>query len=154
MSPQALFGVDESGFRAGQPGCPGFGAGGIVSILARCYDGRVKTNITAAAQQMSRTTSFRLFLQQELARRCSRNSQYSLRSFALQLDKDHSTLSQLLRQLQRRFGLRASHEFEVRELSGKSLFRSDRLGSQSLPMPNEAILGIRLHNMQKLFLNF
>jgi len=46
---------------------------------------------------MFRTTSFRLFLQQELARRCSRNSQYSLRSFALQLDKDHSTLSQLLR---------------------------------------------------------
>lgn len=57
----------------------------------------MKTNITAVAHQRSSSTSFRLFLQQELAHRCSRNPQYSLRSFALQLDKDHSTLSQLLR---------------------------------------------------------
>ena len=42
-------------------------------------------------------TSFRLFLQSELARRCTRNSQYSLRAFALHLDVDHSTLSQWLR---------------------------------------------------------
>jgi len=36
-------------------------------------------------------TSFRLYLQSELARRCARNSQYSLRAFALHLDLDHST---------------------------------------------------------------
>jgi uncharacterized protein (TIGR02147 family) len=43
------------------------------------------------------TSSFRLFLQTELARRCAGNAQYSLRSFAHQLNVDHSTLSQLLR---------------------------------------------------------
>ena len=42
-------------------------------------------------------TSFRLLLQSELAQRCSRNPQYSLRSFALQLGVDPSTLSQWLR---------------------------------------------------------
>jgi DNA-binding transcriptional regulator YdaS (Cro superfamily) len=42
-------------------------------------------------------TSFRLLLQSELARRCSRNPQYSLRSFAHQLGVDPSTLSQWLR---------------------------------------------------------
>ncbi|MBV9960482.1 MAG: TIGR02147 family protein [Acidobacteria bacterium] len=42
-------------------------------------------------------SGFRLYLQTELARRCSHNRQYSLRSFALQLDVDHSTLSQVLR---------------------------------------------------------
>ena len=41
--------------------------------------------------------SFRLFLQSELARRCARNAQYSLRAFALHLSVDHSTLSQWLR---------------------------------------------------------
>lgn len=40
---------------------------------------------------------FRQLLQTELARRCSGNSQYSLRAFARDLDTDHSTLSQLLR---------------------------------------------------------
>jgi uncharacterized protein (TIGR02147 family) len=138
MSPQALFGVDESGFRAGQPGCPGFGAGGIVSILARCYDGRVKTNTTAAAQQMSRTTSFRLFLQQELARRCSRNSQYSLRSFALQLDKDHSTLSQLLR------GKRPMTEKTIEQIGSKLGLERDLIDSfiarEKLAGPHDAPL--------------
>ncbi len=42
-------------------------------------------------------TSFRLFLQSELARRCARNSQYSLRAFAVHVNVDHSTLSQWLR---------------------------------------------------------
>jgi DNA-binding transcriptional regulator YdaS (Cro superfamily) len=42
-------------------------------------------------------TSFRLLLQSELARRCSRNPQYSLRSFAHQLGVDASTLSQWIR---------------------------------------------------------
>lgn len=41
--------------------------------------------------------SFRQFLQAELARRCARNKQYSLRAFAKFLQLDHSTLSQLLR---------------------------------------------------------
>jgi uncharacterized protein (TIGR02147 family) len=41
--------------------------------------------------------SFREFLQAELAERCARNPQYSLRAFALDLGTDHSTLSQLLR---------------------------------------------------------
>ena len=45
----------------------------------------------------SPSNSFRLRLQSELAERCAGNSQYSLRSFALHLDIDHSTLSQLLR---------------------------------------------------------
>jgi transcriptional regulator with XRE-family HTH domain len=42
-------------------------------------------------------TSFRLFLQSELAKRCARNANYSLRAFAMHLDVDHSTLSQWLR---------------------------------------------------------
>jgi uncharacterized protein (TIGR02147 family) len=41
--------------------------------------------------------SFRHFMQTELARRCARNKQYSLRAFANFLQVDHSTLSQLLR---------------------------------------------------------
>ncbi len=36
-------------------------------------------------------------LQAELVRRCDANAQYSLRAFALDLDIDHATLSQLLR---------------------------------------------------------
>src|SRR5262249_22953072 len=42
-------------------------------------------------------TSFRLLLQSELARRCATNPQYSLRAFAMHLEIDHSTLSQILR---------------------------------------------------------
>ena len=42
-------------------------------------------------------TSFRLLLQSELARRCGRNPNYSLRAFAMHLSVDHSTLSQWLR---------------------------------------------------------
>jgi transcriptional regulator with XRE-family HTH domain len=55
----------------------------------------VKSTLTAASPTPA--TSFRLFLQSELARRCARNPQYSLRAFALQLGVDHSTLSQWLR---------------------------------------------------------
>lgn len=40
---------------------------------------------------------FRLYLQQELIRRCDRNRNYSLRSFAKSLSVDASTLSQILR---------------------------------------------------------
>jgi uncharacterized protein (TIGR02147 family) len=55
----------------------------------------VKSTLTAAIPTAD--TSFRLFLQSELARRCARNAQYSLRAFALHLGVDHSTLSQWLR---------------------------------------------------------
>jgi transcriptional regulator with XRE-family HTH domain len=55
----------------------------------------VKSTLTAASPTPD--TSFRLFLQSELARRCARNAQYSLRAFALHLGADHSTLSQWLR---------------------------------------------------------
>jgi uncharacterized protein (TIGR02147 family) len=55
----------------------------------------VKSTLTAATPTTD--TSFRLFLQSELARRCGRNPQYSMRAFALHLGVDHSTLSQWLR---------------------------------------------------------
>jgi transcriptional regulator with XRE-family HTH domain len=55
----------------------------------------VKSTLTAASPTPD--TSFRLFLQSELARRCARNTQYSMRAFAMHLDVDHSTLSQWLR---------------------------------------------------------
>jgi uncharacterized protein (TIGR02147 family) len=55
----------------------------------------VKSTLTAATPTTD--TSFRLYLQSELARRCGRNAQYSLRAFALHLGVDHSTLSQWLR---------------------------------------------------------
>jgi uncharacterized protein (TIGR02147 family) len=42
-------------------------------------------------------SSFRLLLQSELARRCAAHAQYSLRAFAMQLEVDHSTLSQWIR---------------------------------------------------------
>ncbi len=57
----------------------------------------MKTNIATLLQQPTPSSSFRLYLQAELARRCAANPQYSLRSFALQLGINHSTLSQLLR---------------------------------------------------------
>lgn len=40
---------------------------------------------------------FRDYLREELARRCARNAQYSLRAFAIYLGVHHSTLSQLMR---------------------------------------------------------
>jgi uncharacterized protein (TIGR02147 family) len=52
--------------------------------------------------------SFRHFLQSELATRCARNPQYSLRAFAKFLEMDNSTLSQLLR------GKRAMTEQNIR----------------------------------------
>ena len=57
----------------------------------------VKSEVTTTSLQLSAMTSFRLYLQSELARRCVNNRQYSLRSFAMNLGIDHSTLSQLLR---------------------------------------------------------
>jgi transcriptional regulator with XRE-family HTH domain len=55
----------------------------------------VKSTLTTASPTTE--TSFRLFLQSELARRCARNAQYSLRAFAMHVGVDHSTLSQWLR---------------------------------------------------------
>jgi len=46
-------------------------------------------------------STFRLFLQAELGRRCAGNPQYSLRAFAKSLAIDHATLSQLLRSKRR-----------------------------------------------------
>ncbi|MBI3406181.1 MAG: TIGR02147 family protein [Acidobacteria bacterium] len=59
----------------------------------------MKTNVTQAAANSAKASShsLRSFLQQELARRCAKNPQYSLRAFARQLGMDHSTLSQVLR---------------------------------------------------------
>lgn len=57
----------------------------------------VKTKINELIPQLSPSSGFKLYLQSELARRLSSNPQYSLRSFALQLGINHSTLSQLLR---------------------------------------------------------
>lgn len=57
----------------------------------------MKTGVKQIVRRLSPSSSFRIYLQSELARRCSNNPQYSLRSFALQLEIDHSTLSQILR---------------------------------------------------------
>jgi plasmid maintenance system antidote protein VapI len=43
------------------------------------------------------TTDFRFILQNELLRRCKKNSAYSIRAFAQSLGIDHSTLSQIIR---------------------------------------------------------
>jgi len=58
----------------------------------------MKTRINELIPRLSPSSSFRLYIQSEFARRLSSNPQYSLRSFALQLGIDHSTLSQLLRE--------------------------------------------------------
>jgi plasmid maintenance system antidote protein VapI len=55
------------------------------------------TNRQTAPGWSAEKTTFRAYLQTELARRCSANPKYSLRAFALHLDIDHSTLSKLLR---------------------------------------------------------
>jgi hypothetical protein len=56
----------------------------------------VKTTVLAAARP-SASNCFRLFLQEELGRRCARNPRYSLRAFAKYLGIDHATLSQIVR---------------------------------------------------------
>ena len=44
-----------------------------------------------------KSVGFRDFLRRQLAQRCADNPQYSLRAFAMSLQTDHSTLSQILR---------------------------------------------------------
>ena len=69
----------------------------------------------------SPSNSFRLRLQSELAERCARNPQYSLRSFALHLAIDHSTLSQLLR------GKRKLTEAAIRKLASAMKLGPDEI---------------------------
>ena len=57
----------------------------------------MKTNLLATGLQPTAASSFRLFLQSELGRRCASNPQYSMRAFAKYLAIDHASLSQLLR---------------------------------------------------------
>jgi uncharacterized protein (TIGR02147 family) len=66
----------------------------LVLLLIGFYSSAVKTNQLG---RVLRPVCFRYFLQAELARRCARNAQYSLRAFAKFLDVDHSTLSQIIR---------------------------------------------------------
>lgn len=70
----------------------------------------MKAEVVDIPQGLS-AVSFRAYLKSEFARRCSANAQYSLRSFAMQLETDHSTLSQLLR------GKRPLTEKMIRKLS-------------------------------------
>lgn len=65
---------------------------------------------TIATSRGRRRATFRLFLQEELARRCGANPRYSLRAFALDLGTDHATLGQLVR------GKRRSTEATIRRL--------------------------------------
>lgn len=67
--------------------------------------------------------SLRAYLQAEFARRCSNNSQYSLRSFAMHLGVDHSTLSQLLR------GKRPLTERMIRKLGSRLKLREDEIST-------------------------
>jgi transcriptional regulator with XRE-family HTH domain len=67
---------------------------GAITTLWR-YHRSMKAHVLTDAAPMPHR--FRLFLQEELARRCARNPRYSLRAFARYLTLDHSTLSQLLR---------------------------------------------------------
>lgn len=66
---------------------------------------------------------FRQLLQEELARRCARNAQYSLRAFATFLRIDHATLSQLLR------GRRPCTERTIRRLGARLGLGADVLGA-------------------------
>jgi len=54
-------------------------------------------HVKAAIRDVAPQPGFRDYLQQQLAMRCARNAQYSLRAFANYLGVNHSTLSQMLR---------------------------------------------------------
>lgn len=57
----------------------------------------MKANVSPDPSGAEPAPNFRERLRAELARRCGANPRYSLRAFALDLDSDHATLSQLLR---------------------------------------------------------
>jgi len=81
----------------------------------------VKTNLITRLARPTPANDFRLFLQQELGRRCTRNPQYSLRAFAKFLAVDHATLSQWLRG-RRRLTTKAIERLGGRlKLSAKSI---------------------------------
>src|SRR5262245_49576172 len=81
----------------GQTDCPGIKPGYIAWQLETLYYDKVRTKVNDVIPKLLPSSGFRLYLQSEMARRLSSNPQYSLRSFALQLGINHSTLSQLLR---------------------------------------------------------
>jgi uncharacterized protein (TIGR02147 family) len=83
--------------KVGQRECTGFHEQVLNRTAPLRYIDRVKTNVLSTPAQPTAATSFRLFLQEELGRRCAKNSQYSLRAFARYLAIDHATISQLLR---------------------------------------------------------
>ncbi len=83
----------------------------------------VKISEAHSPPQQSPSNNFRLRLQSELAERCASNPQYSLRSFALHLGIDHSTLSQLLR------GKRRLTEAAIQKLGSALKLGSDELES-------------------------
>lgn len=71
----------------------------------------------------SPSSGFKHRLQSELATRCAANKQYSQRSFALFLEIDHSTLSQLLR------GKRKLTEGTIRRLGARLKMDPDEVES-------------------------
>jgi uncharacterized protein (TIGR02147 family) len=91
----------------------------------------VKTNQLGP---VSPPVSFRHFLQGELARRCARNGQYSLRAFAKFLGLDHSTLSQLLRgkrRLTERTVRRCGMRLGLDEASVAEFIRAEKRNDES-----------------------
>jgi uncharacterized protein (TIGR02147 family) len=100
----------------------------------------VKTRLLGGPPAPTPETSFRLFLQAELARRCAENPRYSLRALAKKLGVDHSTLSQHLRcrrpltapaiaRLGRRLGL--ADEAISRYQANERLFAAPAGGAES-----------------------
>lgn len=86
-------------------------AGGPAERCADLGSASVKSHVVPSGPLPP--TSFRAFVGEELARRCARNEQYSLRAFAVDLCLDHSSLSQLLRG-RRRWSERAIRETGAR----------------------------------------
>jgi hypothetical protein len=62
----------------GQIRRPAFQIAPLVRASPSSYYSRVKTNITALLQPPAPSSSFRLYLQAELARRCATNPQYPI----------------------------------------------------------------------------
>ena len=110
-------------------------------ITANVEHRGLKTNRAAFTPE---EPSFRRLLQEELARRCTRNPKYSLRAFARDLDTDHSTLSQLLRGRRnltertiRGFGGRL--RLDAEEIDGH-VVREARRGPVDAPDPTARVL--------------
>jgi uncharacterized protein (TIGR02147 family) len=89
--------------------------------LEASYYECVKTKVNELIPQLSPSSGFRLYLQSEFAKRLSTNPQYSLRSFAMQLGINHSTVSQLLR------GKRALTPRMIKTLGGRLGLRPEEI---------------------------